>query len=262
MQTSQDSAGSGGNAAPEIVTVSISGLASLVEDGGKGAPAADLLQAWLRPAERRIFEAFPVLKRRRDWLAGRLAAKDLIRGRHGLGGPDRFLDIEIAAVQGGLEHGRPLYRLDGQPGRYCLSVSHSGNTAMAALSRHQGLLIGVDHEGVAARGPSFEALALSEEELRRLRGLRGEARALAVTRCWVLKEALLKALGTGLRVPLPLLTANLDPSRDGLAETPFLVHPFAPAPIDRLDPARIVARLFRLGDQVAAWVTYHPPEKK
>jgi 4'-phosphopantetheinyl transferase len=262
MQTAQGSAGSGGQDAPEMVTVSISGLASLVEAGGPGDAAERRLQAWLRPAERLLYESFSVPKRRRDWLAGRIAAKDLLCGRHGLRGPDRFLDIEISAEKGGPAHGRPFYCLGGQPGRYGLSLSHSGDTAVAALGRHAGQWIGVDHEAVAPRDPSFETLALSEAELRRLGGLRGEARARAVTHCWVLKEALLKALGTGLRVPLPMLTTNLDPDRDELADRPFAAHPDAPAPIDRLDPALLVARLFRLGDQVAAWVTYHPSEKK
>jgi phosphopantetheinyl transferase len=244
-----------GPGVPELSGVSIPGVARLLEAAG----AQELLGWWLTPAERAELARLEVPKRRHDWLSGRVAAKDAVRRRHGLAGPDAFLRVQVAAVSSGPESGRPFYRLDGQQGRFGLSISHSGDTALAALARHEGQAVGVDLEQVEPREASFEAIALSERELQGLEGLGGGERAREVTRLWALKEALAKALGTGLRLPLTQVTARVAQQSAPAPEAGFEADgPGAAALAAALGRGRISARSFCMGGALAAWVVLQP----
>ena len=237
------------HAMPDLLHVAIPDA-----DVGAGMPA------WLTPEEQRAFAAFRVPKRRREWLAGRWVAKEIVRQRHGLQGPEAWQDIQIGSVRGGLEHGRPVYTLHGHPGPFALSITHCSGVALAALACRENLRLGVDLERVQLRGESFEAVALSGVEIERLRGVCGETRWRAVTRIWVLKEALAKALGIGLRLPLPLLSvrcsldgswsAELDAISFSVDRRAQHLHPRLPS----LERAPIAAIPFALGDALGACV--------
>lgn len=194
-------------AEPELVCVSIRAVAALVEDAALGGSR---LEHWLTAAELRTYLAFAVPKRRLDWLAGRLAAKEAVRAKAPAGRSVSFGDIEIYASASAIDGGRPRYTQHGQEGSCGLSICHSGDTAAAALSSRCGDEIGLDIECVSPRGTSFERVALSQHELEQLRDLKGAARDRAVTLVWVMKESLLKALGIGLRMPLPQLRVHLE----------------------------------------------------
>ncbi len=256
--------------APELALLSIPAVAALVGDSASGKEVdgprvAARLDRWLTGPERTLYHSFHLPKRRREWLAGRLAAKDLIRHRHGLDGARCFQRIEVRALTEGPQRGRPVYTVEGRPGEYCLSISHSGEMALAALARRSPQMIGVDLEAVEERDGSFETLVLSPKELRRLRGIRARARSFPVTLLWVFKEALVKALGTGLRLALPLVTVDLRPRSNQLGTPPFsvmktiLVHQ-KPGTAD-LAKVVVGARAFALGGRLAAWVTLAPLEE-
>jgi phosphopantetheinyl transferase len=162
------------------------------------------------------------------------------------------------ALQEGPKRGRPVYRLSGIPGPLCLAIAHSADTALVALGSAEREEVGVDVEQVAPRERSFEALALSPPEQRRLRGLEGERRWRAVTRIWVLKEALSKALGTGLRLALPGLSVAVDPD-SGELEGPCPFQPVraggrAHPLLEAIDRRPAAAHSFDLGGLLAAWV--------
>jgi phosphopantetheine--protein transferase-like protein len=121
-------------------------------------------------------------KRRADRIAGRIAAKKALSAL--TGAPPSEISIE----QG--KSGEPLAWIRGQPGP-ALSITHSEGEAVAlAVARGR---VGVDMETVVARHPAFAREWFRPEEIARL----GEG-ADALTLAWSVKEAVLKALGTGM----------------------------------------------------------------
>ena len=197
--------------APELVCISISAVAALMEDNIHGP---DRLRGWLTPTELRTFQAFSVRKRRLDWLAGRLAAKETIRASLETGGRDSFRTIEIVPSTSTADSGRPRYTVDGHEGPLGLSICHAGDIAAAALACDPNWEIGIDLERVRPREASLESVALSDRERHQLRSLESAERHRAVTLIWVMKESLLKALGVGLRMPLGQLTVHLERLQD------------------------------------------------
>ena len=246
----------------ELVCVSISATADFVERDPRGRGC---LERWLNASELEAFDAFVVPKRRRDWLAGRLAAKEAVRGRLRLERADNYCQIEICTSSAGGDFGRPQYLLAGEPGEFSLSISHAGDTAVATLAPLAGEQVGVDIECIQETDASFEAVALSPSERRRVESLRGMARWRAITTIWVIKEAFLKALGVGLRMPLAHLSVDArlwESAGEAASEAPremaFAIdrrathlHPL----LADLDRVRSVASTFALGEALGAWVT-------
>jgi 4'-phosphopantetheinyl transferase len=187
--------------------LSIGALAALID--GDAARARRCLALWLTEDERARYARFEVPKRRRDWLAGRIVAKELVRRRHGLAGDDALRTIAIEAPDAGVHRGKPSYRVAGAPGPFDLSISHCRDYAVAALADAHGERIGIDIELVEPRDESFDEHALTGEERDALAQLDGNARALAVTQRWVLKEALAKALGIGMQLDFRRVTVEL-----------------------------------------------------
>jgi phosphopantetheinyl transferase len=151
-------------------------------------------RGYLAPPEELAYRSLSSPKRRRDWLAGRLAAKlalaKLLESRQ----IRRALnEIEI----GNDLEGRPVWRLsrpDAVP-EWPISITHSGGLAAVAVHTDAARL-GFDLESVEERHSGWLDIAFHEEE-------RGEARSPeAATRMWTVKEAALKVLGIGLRADL------------------------------------------------------------
>ena len=160
----------------DIAVVSVSEVWSLRET----------LLAALAPSELEIFEHLTVDKRRRDWLAGRIAAKRAVQKRLGL----PFSRIEIRVE----ESGRP--RIAGS--ELFLSITHSGDLAGAIASASP---IGFDLELIEPRDRSFEELVLTSADRIELDGLAGPSRDERLTLLWCEKEAYAKLEGAGLRIP-------------------------------------------------------------
>ncbi len=101
-----------------------------------------------------------------------------------------------------LEEGMPDLRF---------SVSHSGDLAMCCIAA--GLEVGIDIEvdRTPAATAALATTVLDEKERAAIDLLRPEERHEAILREWTRKEAMLKALGTGLRLPPAHLRLGMGP---------------------------------------------------
>ncbi len=91
------------------------------------------------------------------------------------------------------------------------NVSHSGTTALLAFAR--GRALGVDIEQVRDN-LECEAVArrfFSDQEVRQLAALAPSEKPAGFFRCWTRKEAYIKAMGTGLSLPLDQFDVSLEP---------------------------------------------------
>lgn len=122
--------------------------------------------------------AFRLDKRRREWLAGRLAAKALLAEAGG----GALSSYEIGMDK----YGRPSC------GGSLVSISHSNGWALAAHKPGCAFL-GADLEKVEERHPAWYADYFHASEL-------PSPDPSAATRLWAVKEAVMKALGLGLMV--------------------------------------------------------------
>lgn len=129
----------------------------------------------LSEREKAVYGAFRIEKRRSEWLAGRLAAKDLLADA---GKEPRELEIGMDRL------GRPCC------GGRLISISHSNGWALAA-AKPGAVFLGADLEKVEERHPAWYSDYFHPVELPRPDPSEG-------TRLWALKEALMKALGLGL----------------------------------------------------------------
>jgi len=93
------------------------------------------------------------------------------------------------------------------------NISHSHDLALCAVAC--GRELGVDIEHI--RPPSdFDGLAahfFASSEVNALRSLPEETRLESFFRCWTRKEAVLKAVGTGLALPLDRIVVTLGPDK-------------------------------------------------
>ncbi|WP_158579950.1 4'-phosphopantetheinyl transferase family protein [Geodermatophilus marinus] len=162
----------------------------------------DAAAAVLTAAEReRAERGVPAVRRRRLLVRAGL--------RRVLGG---VLGVPPAAVPLRGDRGRPL--VDGAD--LGLSCSAGGDLALVAVAA--GARIGVDvqphRDAEAAAAPAEGWLAPAEQA--RIAELPAASRLPAVTRCWVQKEAVLKARGTGIRrPPADVVTPVADSGRVG-----------------------------------------------
>ncbi len=133
---------------------------------------------WLMPGERAVWESWLSPKRRAEWLAGRLAVKELLRETYGTDPLTCWVAREGVA---------PVVR--GQcASSLSLSLSHSGGLGAASVCAAAEGTVGVDvqrirpvHRGLAARVLSGEERAQAE----------GQTDGLLLL--WALKEAAIKA---------------------------------------------------------------------
>ena len=166
--------------------------AYLVIGGAGRTPAARdyLSRRFLCEAERADFAA--VAERgQRAWLLGRIAAKDAAREylwRHDAERRPLF-PSEVAVYNDDV--GRPVLSGPRVAG-LCVSIAHKDELAVARVGRCP---VGIDVEAIVARPDSFGETAFTEAE-RAL--VAGRSRDEWWTRLWCAKEAVGKALGTGL----------------------------------------------------------------
>ena len=184
----------------------------------KGQAPPGLLSA----REEAILAGLTLLPRRRKWLLGRWAAKRLLG--------------ELAAEDSGLvaglprnedwrsqfsilndESGVPYVDQRGQ-GRLplSLSISHRGDWGLAAIALVSGARIGADIETVEPRDPALVRQFFSESEADCVAG--GGDVNRTVARIWSAKEAVLKAMGVGLRHDTRDIVVGDEKVAPGLAE--------------------------------------------
>ena len=162
----------------------------------------------LSPAEEARLAEFTVVKRRRDWLLGRWTAKELVRTVLAeqfsvpvapadvivMADPDGAPFVALAVDCGPLPQGR-------QP--WSLSISHSRGVAFCALMLNQegdAHAIGADIEFIEARADNFVRDFFTADEMALVRQTPPGQHDVVITAVWSAKEAVLKALRTGLRL--------------------------------------------------------------
>ncbi len=166
-------------------------------------------EAHFTAAERAKHAAFPVDKRRDEWRAGRLAAKQAYAATHPGTSP---LDIEVH----GDDKGRPKYVVKGQESALWLSISHRAGHAIAAVSPAP---VGVDLELPEDRPRSFLEEAFAVAELKAL--LASDDPKLEATAMWSAKEAALKRAGVGLKADLRAHVVTADGQGGAVVEGPL-----------------------------------------
>ena len=169
---------------------------TLFEDRYDTAILRDYIsRRYLTADERRTYDGLSP-RRRRQWLAGRVAAKDAVTGwlRRERGVAEVWPQ-ELCIVNDG--SGRPQvlpHVTTTVPAALQVSITHKDNLALAIIGEGA---VGIDLERVAPREESFLALTFTAAE-RELLLAGGEAPDIAWTRGWVVKEVAAKAAGTGL----------------------------------------------------------------
>jgi len=155
----------------------------------------------LSATERARLRRMRSVAKQRDFLAGRSAIRRVL-------GPLLDADPRGVSIEDGV-HGKP--ELTGSQ-RLHFNLSHSGDRALLAVSRRGP--IGVDIEA-ARPGRPFRRLArrfFAASEYDWIQGLPARDLADGFYRLWTLKEAYLKAIGTGLT--LSSRAFQVDPRRD------------------------------------------------
>jgi phosphopantetheinyl transferase (holo-ACP synthase) len=148
--------------------------------------------ALLAPAERETLEGLVLEKRRRDWVAGRLAAKRAVRRACRTAGEavpgHAAIDIRNEA------DGAPAFSVREQPWlaeRFNLSIAHSDGAAVAAIAETATGRVGVDLEVTKSLDLELVRRVLNAHELARLDDSRSPHPAPLVL--WTAKEAAMKA---------------------------------------------------------------------
>jgi len=167
---------------------------ALFEDRYDTAILRDYIsRRYLTTAERTVYDGLSP-RRRRQWLAGRVAAKDAVLDRLRRRGAAEVYPQELRVENDAA--GAPRIRANVTatvPEALHLSIAHKDTLAAAIVGEHP---VGIDIERIEPREEGFLALAFSEAE----RALLAEEDAAAgATRGWVAKEVVAKAAGTGLQ---------------------------------------------------------------
>jgi phosphopantetheinyl transferase len=150
--------------------------------------------------EHRFCLRLPNAHRRREWLIGRIAAKDSIRRLalqlNGLIVQPADVEIEQAGDGKPIVSARAARRLGWMP---VISISHKDGKSVA-LAGHPSAAsaVGIDIESATEREEGFERLAYADAEKDALQSLSGDARVKLSAQLWCAKEAVGKALGSGL----------------------------------------------------------------
>lgn len=172
------------------------------------------LHALLSPDERERMArfAFPWLRTR---FAVAHAALRIVAARHGAGPP-------AAQRWGAGPHGKPYLREPAPPVE--LNLSHAGDWAIVAVGHDRP--VGVDIEAIVPDrvSPAMIDMVSSPAERTAFASMPPHARAAAFFRLWVRKEAVIKALGTGLARALHTIDVPLVPAAppDGVVLRPPL----------------------------------------
>ena len=156
-----------------------------VSDALTNAPSL-LSKQLLSEKEQAYFKRFTFLKRQREWLGGRSAAKIALLELCPTRPPDNFQALSILPDS----HGRPIP--DNMP-ELALSISHNARFAAALAVR--GASCGIDLQKISTKLPGLTDRFASSGELHILRSqTTGEQELTRLTMLWSTKETLKKKI--------------------------------------------------------------------
>ncbi len=147
---------------------------------------------WLAQAELAELAGWQAPQRRAEFLAGRLAAKQVIwqlAGRQGL----ELSAIEIRSQDAGGQGRRPAVQVAGQPAPWRLSIAHTQRGALAAASLRPHTAVGVDLVPVDWDCRSVVRFWFTPAE----RAWLADGPGFGAAGVWAAKEAAYKAAGGG-----------------------------------------------------------------
>jgi len=151
----------------------------------RGAASRELMmRRYLGEAERADHDRIGP-RGRRSWLLGRIAMKDAVRLYHWRNGKRDLWPVEVAVSNA--PSGQPLVA------GVHVSVAHKDDRAVAIVDAERD--VGIDLERIEPRTEAFLKIAFTPAEL--AIGTTDEMYA----RMWAAKEAVAKALGTGMTDP-------------------------------------------------------------
>jgi len=147
------------------------------------AEAMSRWEDWLSDAERRRCASFGSVKRKREFVAGRAAARTVLS--------------EVLSVRPGAVCLRRADdgALDVEPPGWHVSLAHSGAHAVAACAPHP---VGIDLEQIQPRDSSLRRFLFAPERRGLPDALPWDANT-SLLLCWTLKESVLKARRSGFR---------------------------------------------------------------
>lgn len=149
-----------------------------------------ILQRILSPAEHQYFQRFKYMKRKKEWLGGRIAAKAALFAF--LQQPDQDLrSITILPNK----HGRPIIEhLPASPSRQAptLSLTHSDGYALALV--RSDVTCGLDLQEISTKLAGLTTHFATETELQLLADQLRYDEDTRLTMLWTVKEALKKAV--------------------------------------------------------------------
>ncbi|NIR49107.1 4'-phosphopantetheinyl transferase superfamily protein, partial [candidate division KSB1 bacterium] len=134
-------------------------------------------------------------KRQREWLLGRIAAKDAVRVWLKEENTEEMLHPAEFIIEND-DRGQPVVRNPGSDNSVPkISIAHSHGRALAVASAKS---IGVDLEYISEKDTTFVEAITSSRERDWLTNVPSQEKAAWVTRLWCAKEAVSKMNGTGL----------------------------------------------------------------
>ena len=158
--------------------------------------SAEYLSDFLGEQERIEWDRLKVPKRKREWLSARVIEKKLIHTSIPELEQVPFSKIQILKEPGGA----PFVSVEnGKRTRIEISFSHSHEHVFAACSP-DNIRFGTDLEWIEPRSKEFVEDFFTENEIRRVVSSDPDQADLIATVIWSAKEAVLKALRTGLRL--------------------------------------------------------------
>jgi len=176
--------------------------------------------ALLAPDERARAERFKVDRPRRQFVITRGALRLLLADH--IDRPPRSLTFAAGP------HGKPFLVVDGTPSSVRFNVSHSAARALIAIAP---VTVGIDIE-ILERQADLELIArgvFTEPERAALAAEQGAEQARLFFRLWTVKEALIKARGSGFAYP-PARFEVPEALRSGAAQARFS-FPGEPTPV-------------------------------
>ena len=156
--------------------------------------ACSQLAGTLSAAEQAAAARFHHRRDRVRWVVAHAALRRLLAAYAGVAAP--LLTFAVA------ERGKPFVSGPNAARRLFFNLSHSGNHAAIGVSTAGEIGIDIEQVRPALRGSELAARYFSRQENAWLQSLSDDAREVAFYRLWVVKEAVLKAHGAGLAIPL------------------------------------------------------------
>ncbi|MBA3994752.1 MAG: hypothetical protein C0469_14635, partial [Cyanobacteria bacterium DS2.3.42] len=142
-------------------------------------------------------------ERKREWLLGRIAAKDAMRRLYFKTFNAALPPLELSILPN--QNGAPFVQshfLQSQGITTQISITHKDGYAVAlarfAKGNASNFGYGIDYEPYSARDEGMERLMLNDDETHFISGVTDEERNQILTRLWAAKESSAKALGTGI----------------------------------------------------------------